>query len=157
MKIKRNLILVGAWLVDILLLLIIILVPKTNGLYDKLFPVFQLSIFVIPILLILIQVFLNREAEQTDKYLSLPCLGCSLLMLLTVVRFISTIELDVVFQMMTILVTFILLELLIGYLAIVYKKYTIKKHLIIGLLIYASLILFYFCAMIMSYDHSIMW
>ena len=57
MKIKKELVITACWLLDVLMLLIIILLPKDNNLYDVLYPLFRISIFVVPIVLIIIQAF----------------------------------------------------------------------------------------------------
>lgn len=157
MKIKKELIITACWLLDVLMLLIIILLPKDNNLYDVLYPLFRISIFVVPIVLIIIQVYLDYKKESINVFSSVPCLGCSLLMLLTTIRFIFTIEKNVLFQMIVILFTFVALEILIGFLMLKKDKLSVKTHLFFGIVVYISLIMFYFCSMVMSYDHSILW
>lgn len=146
------------WVLDVVLLLVLILIPKDNDVFNNLYSLFLVSIFLIPLVLIFLQSYVQiKENEKKDNRPWISNIGCCLLILLNFVRFIATIKQSVVVEMITIMAVFVALELLIGYFVWSLKQYKSKKYILLSIATYASLVLFFFCAMIMSYDHSINW
>lgn len=158
MKDKINKILSIGWLANIIVLLVLILVPKNNNIYNRLYILFMLCIFAFPIILIALQVFYKiKDKTKISIWSCVPNLGCILLMLLTFVKFIQSIEKYVIFEMVVIMMIFICLELLLGYIIMKYKDMKNKTYIWCNLGIYVTLVLFFLCAMIISYDYSIIW
>lgn len=146
------------WVLDVVLLLVLILIPKDNDVFNNLYSLFLASIFLIPLVLIFLQSYVQiKENEKKDNRPWISNIGCCLLILLNFVRFIATIKQSVVVEMITIMAVFVALELLIGYFVWSLKQYKSKKYILLSIATYVSLVLFFFCAMIMSYDHSINW
>ena len=85
----------------------------------------------------------------------IPNAGCSLVILLTFVKFIGSIEKIGRTQMVTILLVFVVLELLLGYLKIENKEMTKKQFILTEIATYMSLVIFFFCAMVISFDFGI--
>ena len=82
----------------------------------------------------------------------IPNGGSVLMMLLVFVKFVKSIEKQAIPQMITILGVFIGVELVLGYLKIEYKDLSKKKALWLEIATYASLVIFFFCCMIISVD-----
>lgn len=147
------------WIINILMLLIIIVIPKDNVLFESLYYVFVIGIFVLPAILIAGQCIIKCKdisEEKNNLWLGLSSLGTSAIILLNFVNFINTIKKEFVSQVVVILLTFVSVELLLGYLNITIKPNN-KKYTFISIGIYIALVIFYFCVMIMSYDHSKVW
>lgn len=158
MKNKNKYIFGIAWIVNFLLMLFVILLPKNEKLFSSLYFVFLGCIFFVPVVLLGCQLFLifkNDKINKNDFYIH--TIGASLLMSLTFVRFISSIKKEVIPQMVVIFLTFIMAETLVGFLLSKEEKFIKNKHFFGALLVYLLLVLFFFAAMIMSYDYSIIW
>ena len=146
------------WIINIILLLVLILIPKNNDVFNNLYVVFLIGVFVLPLVLIFLQSYMQMKLDNESN--CLPCMSnaaCSIIISLTFVRFIATIKNSVVVEMVTIMCVFIALELLIGYFVLITKNFKEKKFILLSAATYISLVLFFFCAMIISYDHSINW
>lgn len=158
MKNKNKYIFGIAWMVNFLLMLFVILLPKNEELFSSLYFVFLGCIFLVPIILLGSQVFISFKDDKINRDdFYIHTIGASLLMSLTFVRFISSIKKEVIPQMVVIFVTFIMAETLIGFLLSKEEKFMKIKHFFGALSVYVLLVLFFFAAMIMSYDHSIIW
>lgn len=156
---NKNKLLGIGWLLDVVLLIAIIVIPKDNKLYDILYSVFMLAIFLFPLLLMVGQFlcYFRQEKEVTKKeksYIGIPALGTSCIILLTFMRFITSIEKHYRPELVIITIVFATMELLLGYLSLSLESFDKKKHMWLYIGIYAVLIVFFFCAMIMSWDHS---
>ena len=155
---KRKLVFTILWLVDILIMVFIILFPKNESVLQSMYFVFLVCIFVVPGLLLLFQCFQRiKYKDGVAGELLISGVGCSFLMSLTFIKFVSSIKKEFVWQMIFILLVFVLLEWLLGYISLSIKDEQNKKLVSCSTAIYSSLVLFYFVAMIMSYDHSIIW
>lgn len=154
---KREFIYIISWVIEVLFMFFIIVLPKNENKLDNLYMVFLVGLFVVPVLLIMFQMYDVAKGKADGKFLFIPAAGCSGLISLVVVNFIASVKNHVKAQMIFIMITFILLEILIGYLLYDIKTKSRKKYLLLVSAIYIALILFFFCAMIMSYDHSIIW
>lgn len=155
---KRKLVFTILWLVDILIMVFIILFPKNESVLQSMYFVFLVCIFVVPGLLLLFQCFQRiKYKDGVTGELLISGVGCSFLMSLTFIKFVSSIKKEFVWQMIFILLVFVLLEWLLGYISLSIKDEQNKKLVSCSTAIYLSLVLFYFAAMIMSYDHSIIW
>ena len=146
------------WILNIILLIVIIAIPKDNKLYNSLYMVFMLSIFLFPLLLVGIHAIMRlKNKEELTIFNAIPHLGCILIMLLTFIKFIQAIEKFAVFQMVIIMITFIVAEILLGFIVYKFKNMTKKQYIWLNVGTYVTLVVFFFCAMIMSYDYSIIW
>lgn len=155
---KKNIIYSIAWFIDFTVLLFIILFPKNENMFNNLYVVFLCCVFIVPLCLLIFQIYDNMRSEKEInevKYF-IPSVGSSLIMSLTFVRFMSSIKKEYVSQMVFILVAFLMAEILLGYVLFDYNKNT-KKTVVGAICIYFLLVIFFFAAMIMSYDHSIIW
>ena len=146
-----------AWLINVLLLLLLIIMPKTSVLYPVLYLFTMIMIFVVPLALIVFQAYvkLKGKEQENDIYSAIPNAGCTLIILLTFVNFIGSIEKMAIPQMLTILFVFVITELLLGYLKIEYKKMSKKQYLCIEGATYFALVVFFVCAMIISVDFGL--
>jgi hypothetical protein len=99
----------------------------------------------------------NKNNIVGNHEFYIPVLGCALLMSLTFIRFIVSIKKEIIPQMIVILCTFIMAEILVGFLLSKIEKFSKVKYLFGSIAIYVLLVLFFFSAMIISYDHSIIW
>ena len=155
---KNKYFLSAVWLINFLLMLVVILLPKNEGLFNSLYFVFLGCIFVVPAVLLVCQLYIyNKNDIVGHNEFYIPALGCALLMSLTFVRFIVSIKKEIIPQMIVILCTFIIAEILIGYLLSKTEKFSKIKYLFGSVAIYLLLVMFFFSAMIISYDHSIIW
>lgn len=156
------------WLVNIVLLLISFLVVINKDNYNIFMMLIFILIFITPLILIIMQFIYeinnksNEENNKINKLLSIaPNVGCIMVMLLTCINYIQTIEKQAVFQMFVILFVFICFELYFGYISHTYytqfkeNKTQIKKLGWLHLATYILLVGFYLCALIMSYDWSV--
>lgn len=156
------------WLVNILLLLISFLVVINKDNYNIFMMLIFILIFITPLILIIMQFIYeinNKSKEENNKINKLlsiaPNVGCIMVMLLTCINYIQTIEKQALFQMFVILFVFICFELYFGYISYTYytqfkeNKTQIKKWGWLHLATYILLVGFYLCALIMSYDWSI--
>ena len=146
-----------AWLINVLLLLLLIIMPKTSVLYPVLYLFTMIMIFAVPLALIVFQAYvkLKGKEQENDIYSVIPNAGCTLIILLTFVNFIGSIEKMAIPQMLTILFAFVITELLLGYLKIEYKKMSKKQYLCIEGATYFALVVFFVCAMIISVDFGL--
>lgn len=144
------------WLGNVLSLLLLILMPKTSELYPVFSFVTLIMIFDVPLILIIVQSCLTYIVfKEKDICDAIPNVGSSLIMLLTFVKFIGSIEKMAIPQMVTILMLFVCLELLLGYLKITYKEISLKKSIWLDVATYVLLALFFMCAMIISVDFGL--
>lgn len=156
------------WLVNIVLLLISFLVVINKDNYNIFMMLIFILIFITPLILIIMQFIYeinNKSKEENNKINKLlsiaPNVGCIMVMLLTCINYIQTIEKQALFQMFVILFVFICFELYFGYISHTYytqfkeNKTQIKKWGWLHLATYILLVGFYLCALIMSYDWSI--
>lgn len=156
------------WLVNILLLLISFLVVINKDNYNIFMMLIFILIFITPLILIIMQFIYeinNKSKEENNKINKLlsiaPNVGCIMVMLLMCINYIQTIEKQALFQMFVILFVFIYFELYFGYISYTYytqfkeNKTQIKKWGWLHLATYILLVGFYLCALIMSYDWSI--
>lgn len=157
------------WLVNIVLLLISFLVVINKDNYNIFMMLIFILIFITPLILIIMQFIyeINNKSKEEEnnkinKLLSIaPNVGCIMVMLLTCINYIQTIEKQAVFQMFVILFVFICFELYFGYISHTYytqfkeNKTQIKKWGWLHLATYILLVGFYLCALIMSYDWSV--
>lgn len=146
-----------AWLINVLLLLLLIILPKTSVLYPVLYLFTMIMLFVVPLVLIVFQAYVKFKGkeQENDIYSVIPNAGCTLIILLTFVNFIGSIEKMAIPQMLTILFVFVITELLLGYLKIEYKKMSKKQYLCIEGATYFALVVFFVCAMIISVDFGL--
>lgn len=144
------------WVVNVVALFSIIVVPKKPEFYSILSLLTIFLIFVVPLILVVSQGYLTVTSKECLEMSScIPNAGCSLVILLTFVKFIGSIEKIGRTQMVTILLVFVVLELLLGYLKIENKKMTKKQFILTEIATYMSLVIFFFCAMVMSFDFGI--
>ena len=122
---KNKYFLSAVWLMNFLLMLVVILLPKNEGLFNSLYFVFLGCIFVVPAVLLVCQLYIySKNNIVGNNELYIPALGCALLMSLTFVRFIVSIKKEIIPQMIVILCTFIIAEILIGYLLSKTEKFS---------------------------------
>lgn len=155
------------WIINIILLIIFLFVKISNTMYSTFMALTFALIFITPLILVIAQLFyekknINIEITKQEKLLAItPNIGCIMIILLTCVNFIQTIEKQAVFEMITILFTFVCFELYFAFMIYTnydtYKKDNkqMKKLIWIYVATYILLLGFYICAMIMSYDWSI--
>lgn len=144
------------WVANVVALFSIIVVPKKPEFYSILSLLTIFLIFVVPLILVVSQGYLTVTSKKCLEMSScIPNAGCSLVILLTFVKFISSIEKIGRTQMVTILLVFVVLELLLGYLKIENKEMTKKQFILTEIATYMSLVIFFFCAMVMSFDFGI--
>lgn len=146
-----------AWIVNVLLLFILIIVPKTNMMYQIFYILTMIMIFVIPLFLTFFQTFMQIKTKEKERdiYIINANVGCSLIILLTFVNFMGSIDKIAIPQMLTILFLFVLIELLLGYIKYMYINMSIKQTVWINVATYVSLVIFFVCAMIISVDYGI--
>ena len=141
------------WLINIFGLLLIILIPKDSNAYQILYLMTMAMIFIVPLVLTCAQGYLTLyKGGKKDIYDIIPNCGSVLMMLLVFVKFVKSIEKQAIPQMITILGVFIGAELLLGYLKVEYKDISKKKATWLEIATFASLVIFFFCAMIISVD-----
>jgi hypothetical protein len=144
------------WVANVVALFSIIVVPKKPEFYSILSLLTIFLIFVVPLILVVSQGYLTVTSKECLEMSScIPNAGCSLVILLTFVKFIGSIEKIGRTQMVTILLVFVVLELLLGYLKIENKEMTKKQFILTEIATYMSLVIFFFCAMVMSFDFGI--
>lgn len=144
------------WVANVVALFSIIIVPKKPEFYSILSLSTIFLIFVVPLILVVSQGYLTVTSKECLEMSScIPNVGCSLVILLTFVKFIGSIEKIGRTQMVTILLVFVVLELLLGYLKIENKEMTKKQFILTEIATYMSLVIFFFCAMVMSFDFGI--
>ena len=85
-----------AWIVNVLLLFILIIVPKTNMMYQIFYILTMIMIFVIPLFLTFFQTFMQikMKEKERDIYIINANVGCSLIILLTFVNFMESIKME---------------------------------------------------------------
>lgn len=153
---NKKMIFLFGWITNVFLLLLIIVIPKISELYSVLYLLTMFMIFAVPLFLIVFQGCLTiNNKQEVDMYNAIPNIGCALVIMLTFVKFISSIEDQGKPQIITILLLFVILELLLGYMKFEYKKMTKKQFVFIEIASYVSLVLFFFCAMVISFDYGI--
>lgn len=144
------------WVANVVALFSIIIVPKKPEFYSILSLLTIFLIFIVPLILVVSQGCLTVTSKGCLEMSScIPNAGCSLVILLTFVKFIGSIEKIGRTQMVTILLVFVVLELLLGYLKIENKEMTKKQFILTEIATYMSLVIFFFCAMVMSFDFGI--
>ena len=79
------------------------------------------------------------------------------MILLAMIRFIGSIESISIVEFVTIMLTFVSLEVLIGYIFIENKPLNKKQIILLSVATYIVMFMFFMCAMIVSYDFSINW
>ena len=144
------------WCIDFWCLLLLILIPKDADSYAVLSLMTMFMIFVIPLVLLFSQdyiMFVKRE--KRDEWDGVPNIGIILIILSTFVNFVGSIEKIAVPQMITILILFVSVELLLGYIKVTYKEISLKKYIWIDIATYFSLLMFFACAMIISVDYGL--
>jgi len=146
-----------SWAINVALLLLLIVMPKSGSAYQILYILTMLMIFVIPLLLTFFQTALQLKSDdkENDIYSIIPNVGSSLIILLTVINFLGSIEKIAIPQMITILFVFVLAELVLGYLKISYKVMSKKQIVWINVATYLSLVVFFVCTMIISIDFGL--
>lgn len=117
----------------------------------------MIMIFVIPLFLTFFQTFMQikMKEKERDIYIINANVGCSLIILLTFVNFMGSIDKIAIPQMLTILFLFVLVELLLGYIKYMYINMSIKQTVWINVATYLSLVIFFVCTMIISVDYGI--
>lgn len=151
---KNKSILITSWAVNILILLVSIILPKNNKIYNITFYVFLICIFVMPLLLSAYEI----KIAKTNCYfneIKINTYGSMTLMLVSMVRFIQTIDKIAWPMFFTIVILFVVLTIIV----LIFSKQitTIKQHvwLILGNLL--ILYVYYLLLMIISYDYSVVW
>ncbi len=158
-----------SWIINVLLLLLIVLIPKSESSYQLLSLFTMALIFIVPFVLVFSQAYLNivggveltgyKECENGKRQYNIglvcPNIGCILIILLTFANFIKSIEKIAIAQMTTILMGFVLVELYIAFLLLITKKMTKKQYVWVNVLTYGALFMFFCCAVIMSVDYGI--
>ena len=105
---KNKSILITSWAVNILILLVSIILPKNNKIYNITFYVFLICIFVMPLLLSAYEI----KIAKTNCYfneIKINTYGSMTLMLLSMVRFIQTIDKIAWPMFFTIVILFVVL------------------------------------------------
>jgi hypothetical protein len=143
------------WLINIVFLFIIVVMPKDSKLYSVLYPVFMLAVFLVPLLLMVGQYLYLSKSGKVDVFAGVSSVGASIIILMTFINFITAIEKHYRPELVITAFTFVFAELLLGYLVISLKEFNEKKHKWLYVGMYAALVLFFCCAMVMSWDHSI--
>lgn len=146
-----------SWAVSVFVLLLLITVPMSKLFNHLAYIMTMIIIFVVPLALIVFQAYVKFKGkeQENDIYSVIPNAGCTLMILLTFVNFIGSIEKMAIPQMLTILFVFVITELLLGYLKMEYKKMSKKQYLCIEGATYFVLVVFFVCAMIISVDFGL--
>lgn len=160
---NKNLIFSILWGVLFIMLFIIILIPKNENTQSILSLLTFVLIFIVPFVLIGCQTLLVIKIEDEKKYddilLAIPNIGCCSLMLLTILKFIASLNNNGVAETIVCLLTFVSLELLIAYFIINLKKHSMKekqknkRYIYMQIGSYISLALYYFCLIAISIDY----
>lgn len=151
---KNKIILITAWVINILALLMSIILPKNNKAYTITFYLFLICIFIIPLLLSGYETKVSKTNCCFNEIKINAC-GSIVLMLLSMVRFIQTIEKIAWPMFFTIVVLFIALTIIV---IIVSKQVTtFKQHLWLALGNLSLVYIYYLLLMIISYDYSVVW
>ena len=144
------------WEVNVFALLLLIVLPKKAELYGIFSVVTLLMIFVVPLVLTAMQAYKTIKSNTRGSiYDVIPNIGSFMVILLTFIKFIGSIENIAIAQMVTILILFIAVELLLGYLKYEYSKMTLKQYIMIEIATYVSLVVFFMCAIIISVDYGL--
>lgn len=150
---NKKIIFLFCWNANALLLLLLILIPKVSELYSILYLMTMFMMFVVPLVLIIVQdCFLLLKFKVRDEYDSISNVGCIMIILLTLVNFLGSIETVAIPQMITILLLFVFVELLLGFLKIAYKECSLKQYIWLEVATYAALLFCFVCMMIISVD-----
>ena len=145
------------WIINFIVLLIFILIPKDNSLFNVLYTVFMILLFLVPLFLTASLAGYNINKKEDIRYLTISNLGSILMILLAMIRFIGSIESIAIVEFVTIMLTFVSLEVLIGYIFIENKPLNKKQIILLSVATYIVMFMFFMCAMIVSYDFSINW
>lgn len=145
------------WVINFIVLLIFILIPKDNSLFNVLYTIFMILLFLVPLFLTASLVGYNINKKEDIRYLTISNLGSILMILLAMIRFIGSIESIAIVEFITIMLTFVSLEVLIGYIFIENKPLNKKQIILLSVATYIVMFMFFMCAMIISYDFSINW
>lgn len=151
---KNKIILIVLWCINILALIMAIVWPKNNTIYNASYYVFNVGIFLVPVLLMLYEIATFNK-DKTFNACWIQGIGAIALIALSMIRFMGTVLKEALPMLITIFIVCIALEVLLIYFS--RKDISNKKH--IWLLIGAvSIIFLYFSlAMIVSYDFSGAW
>lgn len=150
---KNKLIFLIIWIINLLLVLASIIIPKNETIYNFVYYIFIVCIFVVPFVLLIYEI---RQFKSVGNNLILihSC-GNSILILLSTIRFIKTIISSIYPMFLTILFASLILQIILIYFSMNTKVY--KKHVIFSICSNVILYLYFLLSMIISYDYSIVW
>lgn len=151
---RNKLILIIIWCINIVALFITILLPKNNNIYNISYYIFNIGIFLVPILLAIYEIAIIKRGENFNG-IWIQGIGAIALIGLSMVRFISTILKEALPMLITIFLVCIILELLLIILS--KKDLTINQHIWMLIGNVSITVLYFMLAMIVSYDFSNAW
>lgn len=144
------------WGVNLLVIAIMVIFPQIEEWFEKIYYLFLICLFLVPLLSNLLLAYdMILFENYNDVALCMPASAGSLTMIFIFVKFVVTISREVVPQFIVILLTFVLFEFVVCLFAKgVNNK---RKYLVSCLLMYFGIVVFFLCAMVLSYDHNILW
>lgn len=141
------------WLINIIMMLVMIIMPKNEIIYNITYKIFLITTFVVPLVLSVVSFQLWKK-DKTNT-LNVQVIGNLLIIVVSFIRFVRNIE-----SIAVPMYVFSLLSIAALLCLLIYFGYTIKSNkqyvymLIINLLLTYT---YFFISMIISYDYSSVW
>lgn len=160
---NKNVIFSYMWVAIFLIALIMIFIPKTEETQGVISLITFILMFIMTLVLIFSQAVVTikcpNESKYEDKFLITPNIGCSLIMFLSVFQFLQSLGDNGVAETIVCLITFMSIEALLTYAIFQLKnnnadeKKVLKKYVLIQAATYISLVIYYFCLVVISLDY----
>lgn len=141
------------WLINIIMMLVMIIMPKNEIIYSVTYKMFLITTFVVPLVLSIISFQLWKK--DNINTLNVQVIGNLLIIVVSFIRFVSNIESGAVPMYIFSLLSIVALLCLL-----IYFGYTIKSNKQYAYILIMSLLLtytYFFVTMIISYDYSSAW
>lgn len=158
-KIKvLNYIQLGLWIITFITLMVLILIPKNEYLLNRLFKIFGILFLVMPLVLSVanIAIFQIAKPVATENFDKMPFVGLCAMSLLSVIYFLSSINMKGKFITIAIILMFVAFNVFFIY-KLNKQKYEFKKqafYLGISLIAYG---VFFLLLVYISYNYGVNW
>ncbi len=151
-----NRIYASIWFLNLGLMLIYILIPKSIYANNIFYYFFIASFTIIPFVLTLLQIDVYYKAKENSIgiYNLTPALGIFGIIIVYFANLIASLEKQIVAEYIIILLTFISLITLICHNINKHKEYNLKRYILLNVLCFICLIAFMTVSMILAYDYG---
>ncbi len=141
------------WLVDIVLMFILIIIPKSETIYNVTYKIFLITAFIVPLILS----FLSFQLWKKDNVntLHVQGIGQMLIIIVSLIRFIKNIEAIAIWMYIFSMLTIVILMCITIYFAKTIK--TNKQYIYCLIFNLGIMYTSFFISMIISYDYSLVW